>query len=105
LKSLAQLGGLALVSGGNLYFFSDSSRHWNRVSELTHTFQVSFDCLLNQESGFIEGGRRTDASRQIGYMGAIARGCWRIQYGVLHFFNPACFRIAFCVPGSRSCEG
>lgn len=38
-------------------------------------------------------------------MSAVSGGRWRIQYGVFHFFNPACFSITARVPGSRSSEG
>ena len=38
-------------------------------------------------------------------MSAVSGGRSRIQYGVFHFFNPACFSIGARVPGSRSSEG
>lgn len=81
--------GLPRLSG-NFYFFGDYSRLGNRISKLTHAFQMSFDCLSHQASRFFELCRRTDASRQIRYMGAVPGSCWSVQYGVFHFFNPAC---------------
>src|SRR5579862_3887208 len=90
---------------GNLYVFRDGCGLWNGISELTHAFQVPFDGFFHQLSGFFECCSRTDASREIWDMSAVSGCCWRIQYGVCHFFNPACFSIAARVPGSRSSEG
>ena len=63
----------------NLNFFGDYSRLRNRISKLTHAFQMSFDRLLHEESRLIQSSRRADASGQVRDMGAVSGGCWRIQ--------------------------
>jgi len=66
---------------------------------------VEFNGVVHFAFDTISGRARGNATREIGRIGGIAGGSFLNNDQVATHFNPACFRILFCVPGARSSPG
>jgi hypothetical protein len=78
---------------------------------LPHTVDVKFNSLFDQPQDFGSAFGYGDASRQVGDVSSKAGFTFFDYDGVAHafycsyFFNPACFKILFDVPGGTSMLG
>lgn len=84
--------------------FCDRLRFRNWLSVFQDAVYMHSDGPANEVNCFFERRSRSDASGQIRHMRTIACPGLFEQNGVSHF-SPACFRILFCVFGSRSIAG
>src|SRR5258708_19198602 len=76
-----------------------------RVTVLAHPGQVHLDGTTHQRLGILERFCGSDATRKIGYIGAVAGCRLFVNHNVSHFARPACTSMLRNVFGARSSAG
>jgi hypothetical protein len=89
----------------DVYLFGDGGGLRNRISKLPHAFQVPLNGFLHQFPRFVQRDGSGNAPWKIRSVRAVTGRRRCIQYGVFHFFSPACLSAGTSVLGSRSADG
>jgi len=77
----------------------------NRFARTTQAVQMEFDGIMHLALHALSSFAGGNAAGKIGGIRRIAGASFFDDNKVTAHFNPACFRILFCVPGARSSLG
>src|SRR5947199_1918922 len=81
------------------------TRRRDRLARTQQGVEVKFNGVVHFAFDAVSRLARGDAAGEIGRIGGIAGRSFFNDDQVAAHFNPACFRILFCVPGARSSLG
>src|SRR5436190_22249358 len=81
------------------------TRRRDRLARTPQAVEVKFNGVVHFAFDAVSRLARGDAAGEIGRIGGIAGRSFFNDDQVAAHFNPACFRILFCVPGARSSLG